>query len=219
MSNILWTKVKFCRNLKGVMFSGKITSESQEDVLKLGLDACSSCGLKGESIEALSDKVINNLIASGKLENDFASSLVNKGYASNDETNVKINGKNHIEIMAKDLNLYDAYSKAKKIDKQLCNKLHFAYSDKYGFLGPDIKNIGSGMQISAMVMLPALTKLNAVRDLPKSNDKLIFNIKPIDLQSGIYLITTGATLGYGEKQICELTSAYINNVVKREIEM
>jgi len=219
VSNVLWTKVKFMRNLHGVVFNSQITSKSQAEVLKLGIEACADCGLKSERLDALSDKVIDNLIASGKLEKGFDSNIKNKGYATNDDANVQINGENHFEIIATDENLYSAYSKAKSVDKQLCNKLHFAYSDKYGFLNPDIKNIGSGMNVSTLIMLPALSRVNAVYSLPKSNERLGFNIDLVNGESGIYLISTSESLGYSEKQICQLADTYINNVLKCEVDM
>jgi len=219
VSNVLWSKVKFVRNLHGIAFSSKITNKSKADVLKLSIDACSDCGLKSERLDAMSDKVIESLIVNGKLEKDFSANTNNKGYATDGESSVQINGKNHIEIISKDINLYNAYSKSKQIDKQLCNKLHFAYSDKYGFLNPDIKNIGSGMNISILIMLPALSQVNAISRLPKSSERLAFNIEPINIESGMYLITTGASLGYSEKQICQLTENYINNVLKCEVDM
>ena len=219
MNNILWTKVKFVRNLRGIPFGSKISSKSQADVLKLALDACAECGLKGEKLDAIGDNVLEGLIAGGKIENGFASNIKNKGFATSDTASVQINGNNHIEITSKDLNIYNSYANAKQVDKQLCNKLHFAYNDKYGFLSPDIKNIGSGMSVSALVMLPALARVNAVASLPRTSDKLRFDIECVDSKSGIYLISSGASLGYGEKQICELSKAYIDNVVKCEIEM
>ncbi|MBO5910102.1 MAG: hypothetical protein J6Q15_01190, partial [Clostridia bacterium] len=219
MSNILNTKVKFYRNLKDMAFSTTINSNSQQDLLKLGLDACTSCGLKAEQLETLSDNVINSLVASNQLEQEFVINTKYKGYASNNNASVQINGNSHIEIMANELSMQNAYANAKQVDKLLCNKLHFAYNDKYGFLNADIRRLGSGMTISTLVALPALTKLNAIKNLPKSNDKLIFNIEPINAYGGIYLITNGPSLGYSEKQICELTSSYIDKVVKCEIEM
>ena len=81
------------------------------------------------------------MLASGKLEKKFVKNISHKGYASNEDASVQINGINHIEIFATDLEILDAYSKAKQVDKMLCNKLHFSYSDKYGFLTPEVNNI------------------------------------------------------------------------------
>ena len=157
MSNIVVTKIKFERNLKGFTFN-TINHSKLDEVLKLGLDACTFCGLKAEQLSSLSESVIDSLIQTNKLERDFASNLNNKGYASNNDVSVQINGKNHIEIIASARDLFNAYANAKEVDKQLCNKLNFAYSDKYGFLNPDIRRVGSGLRIETLIMLPALTK-------------------------------------------------------------
>lgn len=216
MNNVIWTKVKFCRNLKNTWFTNRITKQQQKDVLQICLNACNECGMKGEELSKLSEDVINNLIDANKLEEDFVKNISFKGYASNDNANVQINGDNHIEIISIDENLSNSYSNAKKIDKALCNKLTFAYSDKYGFLTPNIKNIGSGMEISVLVLLPALSKINAVKSLPKYMDKLRFDIKFVN--DGVYLISTGANLGYSEKQICDLTKMYIDKIIQCEID-
>ena len=47
---------------------------------------------------------------------------------------------------------------------------------------------------------------------------MIFQIIQIDANSGLYLVSTQSNLGYSEKQICELTSEYIDKIIKCEIE-
>lgn len=219
MSNILYSKVKFARNLKDVVFNTKLDNKGKQNVLKLCLDACNECGFKGEEISKLNQSVIDNLIDANLIETDFVRDNNFKGYASNDKASVQINGLNHIEIFAVDDDLYTAYQNAKQVDKILCNKLHFAYNDRLGFLNPQVDKVGSGMSVSVVVMLPALTRLNAINNLPKSCEKLMFKIEPLNTKSGLYLITSGASLGYSEKDICNLVKTYIDNVIKCEIEM
>ena len=219
VSNILCSKVKFARNLKDTLFNTKLDNKGKQNVLKLCLDACNDYGFRAEEISKLNQSVIDNLIDANLIETGFVKDDNFKGYASNDKASVQINGLNHIEILATDGDLYTAYQNAKQVDKDLCNKLHFAYSDKLGFLNPQIDKLGSGMCVSMAVMLPALTKLNSINDLPKSCEKLIFKIEPLNVKSGLYLITSGASLGYSEKDICNLTKTYIDNVIKCEVEM
>ncbi|MBQ3503053.1 MAG: hypothetical protein IJA72_05285, partial [Clostridia bacterium] len=219
MNNVIGTKVKFSRNLKDAKFVINSTHAERVETLKLCLNAVNDCGLKGEELINISDSVLENMLMSGKVEMAFASNLTNKGYASNQDVNIEINGKNHIEIFSENKDVFTAYSNAKEIDKKLCNKLNFAYSDKYGFLTPDLKYLGSGMSIECKVLLPALTRINAILNLPKANEKLIFNIKRLDENEELYLISTNGNLGYSEKQICELTHAYIDKIVKFEIEI
>ena len=218
MNNIVYTKVKFVRNLKNCNFESNIYDRQQVDILNLCMDAINSCGLKSVKLSELGNNVVDNLLARELLERDFVYECFNKGYANKDNTTIQINSRNHIEIFAIENNIFEAYSMAKEIDKKLCNKLNFAYSDKYGFLTPDIKNIGSGMSVEIKVMLPALAKIGALDKLPNVNDKLGFDIKCLDRKSGLCVIITRATLGYTEKQICELSKTYIDKLLQLEVE-
>lgn len=217
MSSI-YTKVKFVRNLKDHNFESNIYDDEQKQILDLSLNALNQIGVKGMPLTQASKDVIDSLVAQGLLEQEFASYTPNRGLASINNTIIQINNNNHIEIIAKDINIVNAYNSAKDIDKKLCNKLNFAYSDKYGFLAPNIKDIGSGLTIEFKVILPSLAQIGALNKIPKAIDKLMFNITCLDRQSGMCIITTQATLGYSEKQVCELAQNYLDKIIKLEIE-
>ncbi|MFQ6723850.1 MAG: hypothetical protein ACLRFE_00765 [Clostridia bacterium] len=217
MNNLVSSKVKFSRNLKDAKFVTTASNIEKAQYLDLCLKAVNDCGLKGDKLDNISN-IIDNLIKTDKIEQDFVTSLAGKGYASNEDVVVQINNQSHIEILSQGIDLFTSYSNAKQIDKKLCNKLNFAYNDKYGFLGADLQSLGSGLNIECKVMLPALNQINAIKMLPKANDKLLFEIKCLDEDSGLYLISTKGNLGYSEKQICELTYSYIDKVIKYEIQ-
>lgn len=218
MSNIISTKVKFVRNLQDVKFETNIDNSNKSQVLKLCLEATNACDLKGMPLNDMSESVINNLLTREMIEPEFVYNCNSQGFANLDNVAIQINGKNHIEIFAKNTDIFTSYEKAKEIDKKLCNKLHFAYSDKYGFLTPDIKNLGSGMSVEIKLILPALAQIGALNKLPTINEKLNFDLTCLDRQSGLCVISTIATLGYTERQICELTKDYIDKIEKLEIE-
>ena len=89
----------------------------------------------------------------------------------------------------------------------------------YGFLSPELDKIGCGMYTETLVILPALSQSNSIKSIPQYCDKLRFKIYQINNQNSVYLIRSDAALGYNEKQICEFTSQYVNNIIKCEIEM
>lgn len=219
MSNIISSKVKFMRNFKGISFNTNTNAKALNDVLKLSLDACKQCGLKAEALGKINNEVLTNLVDTSVLEKDFVRDIKYKGCATNDNVTIQINGINHIEIFSSDNDIFNAYNNAKTVDKMLCNKLNFLYSDRYGFLTPELDKIGCGMQSETLVVLPALTQTNAIKNLPQYCDKLGFKIYQISDKNSLYLIVSNTSLGYTEKQICELTSQYVNNVIKCEIEV
>ena len=218
MSNLIYCKVKFVRNLKDAAFETNITNKQQKDILKLCLTTINDCGFKCVELKDVDNKVIDNLLAHDLIENDFVYTKTNQGYANQDNVTIQINNENHVEIIAKDCDVYNAYKNAKSIDKILCNKIHFAYNDKYGFLTPNVKNIGSGMSVEFKIILPALSQIGVLSKIPRAHEKLRFDIRCIDRQSGLCEITTQATLGYTENQICELTKSYINKIIQLEVE-
>lgn len=217
MNNLISTKIKFIRNLKGYNFQSNISSDAQNQITNICFKALESCNLKPVGLIEMNKKVIDTLLSQDLIEYEFVNNYSNQGVANIDNITIQINGKNHVEILSKNGDILDAYSNAKNIDKKLCTKLNFAYSDKYGFLSPDIKNIGSGISIESKVILPALAHEGVIDKLPNVNDKLAFNIQCIDYKSGLCIITTGATLGYTEKQVCERVQDYINKLVQLEI--
>lgn len=219
MSNIISAKVKFSRNLKGSKFTVNSSQSEQTESLNLCLNAINSCGLKAEQMTNISDNVLESMLEAESVEKEFVQNSNIKGYASNQDVSIQINGRSHVEVFSQGADIFTAYSNAKEVDTKLCNKLNFVYSDKYGFLSPDIKSLGTGISIECKILLPALTKVNAIKTLPRASEKLLFSIECLDSDCGLYIISTNGNLGYTEKQICEITHAYINKIIKLEVEM
>ncbi len=205
MSNIVLTKVEFARNVKEFAFKPKLSNIQRNKLLNLIKQTCEDCGL----VE-IKDELQEYLLAKHLINSHIAYCDKSKKVA------VEVLGEEHISIDSIDSNIYTAYEHAKKLDKLFCDKLHFMYDDKLGFLSSNVQKIGSGMQISVKILLPALSKLEALNMLPKSQDKLRFEV--ISLNNDVYLIKSGASLGYSEKEICKLTSDYIDKVLKYELE-
>lgn len=218
MNNIVKAKVKFVRNLKGVNFEPNMSKSDHKRVLDMCFDIFEKCGFKCAKLKDISTSTLDKMLNGGILEKDFVDKYINQACGNNESLTIQINGKNHVEIFAIGDNIYEVYEMAKKVDKQACDKLNFAYNDKYGFLTSDIKNIGSGMNIEVDVMLPAISKIYMIESLPKVNDKLSFNLNIVNTNCGLVRVSTQGTLGYTEKQICELTNAYIDKLIKLEIE-
>lgn len=205
MSNIVLTKVEFNRNVKDYAFKPKLSVIKRNKLVSLIEQTCEDCGLYkcGEDKQEyiLEKLLINNHICYIDKSNMVAVEVLNT---------------EHLTISSVSKDIYNAYEYAKKLDKAFCDKLHFMYDDKLGFLTSDITKLGTGMQVSVKLLLPALTKLEALNMLPKSQDRLRFKIT--NLGNSVYLITSGASLGYSEKEICKLTSEYIDTILKYESE-
>lgn len=72
---------------------------------------------------------------------------------------VHINGDDHLRIVSADWsgrNPYTAYLRAVKMMRWLDSALPFSRSRQWGFLSPSPRNVGTGMELSALVKLPFL---------------------------------------------------------------
>lgn len=216
MSNIVTTKVEFCRNVKGFPFCSKL-GDNQSALLELIFNTCKDVKLATTNLSDVNDEVVDNLKAKFLLDKNFTMNTFS-AFASNltNDAFVEIGNIDHIRIGGLGENIYTAYDKAKKLDKQFCNKLNFMYNDKYGFLTPNLQNIGSGIIVKVYVMLPAITKLNIQSMLKKACEKMMFSV--VNLSNGLYEVCSGANLGLTEKQVLEHTDNYIKKILKLEQE-
>ncbi|MCP4549055.1 MAG: hypothetical protein GY835_21575 [bacterium] len=62
-----------------------------------------------------------------------------------------------IRCRASGLNLEDAWMQADRIDNALEERLDFAFSENFGYLSPDPRHTGTGLEISCLLHLPALS--------------------------------------------------------------
>ena len=90
MNNIIQTKIKFSRNLKGFKFESNIDDIEQQEVLKLCLKAVNDCGLKCVELKDLSKNVIDNLLAREVMEREFVYSSYNQGIANDKDLIIQI---------------------------------------------------------------------------------------------------------------------------------
>lgn len=204
MSNIILTKVSFAKNVKGFNFKPKLNNTQRSKLLNQIDEVCKDFNFNECSVD---DNELLQL------------KLVNSPITYTDKSNqalIEVLSGEHLNIGCVNSDIYSAYENAKKLDKMFCDKVHFVYDDKLGFLTSNLDLLGSGLQVGIKIMLPAIHKLEALKMLPKSQEQLKFDIT--DLNNGVYLITTGANLGYSEKDVCKLTNDYLDKIMKYEIE-
>lgn len=216
MNNIVSAKVKFCRNIKGFPFCSKLGSQ-QNSLLDLALKTCNQLNLSTTNLNDVGDDVIDNLKAKRMLDKDYVVTNCS-GFATNSTNDgfVQVGYIDHIRVGGLGENIYSAYDNAKNLDKQLCNKLSFMYTDKYGFLTPKLANLGSGIRVSVYVMLPAIERLNFTQIFKKACDKMAFEVA--NLSNGLYQISTVGNLGFTEKQVLENTENYLKKIINLEME-
>ena len=136
---------------------------------------------------------------------------------------VIINNEDHINIQSvyPGLNIYKAYKKVIKIEKNLEKKFDFAFDKNLGYLTASPFNLGTALRVHVIAHLPVLVLSSEIDDLLKRMDRVGCQVKGYfieqsDTSGNLFEIFNESTLGRSEEDILEEVKAICLNIVEEE---
>lgn len=114
-----------------------------------------------------------------------------------------------------------AMSVGSELNKMLEQEADFAYSKELGYLTACPTNVGTGMRMSVMMHLPAITKMNATGSIYNTLSRMGFTVRGIygegsEALGDVYQVSNEVTLGLGEAEILEKLDVVASQVIKTE---
>lgn len=221
------TRISFLRNIGEFKFDLKNDEEIEklENKIKDNLFSI-GYGLKFLKLKDMDDITKKSLVEKSLITPEFAFKRGKTGsILINDDENIciMIGGKDHlnIQVFNTGLDLENTLNLAIEIDEKIGDSLGYAISKKYGYLTSSPSNIGTGLNASAIVYLPALTKTRNTRKIFDVITSFGMSIKGINNdnnqnQGYIYKISNKQTLGITEKEIIKNLKVIINTVIEQE---
>ena len=226
---VFLSKVSLYRNIEGYRFSSCAPDKEKTEILDL----------LREGIKTLQD--FDNVFPLMELldfEKEFLferhfipESLIQNGIhsavAPNSAQNniLLINADEHLQIssISSGLKIQEPYSECDQIDDILNTEFEFSYDKKLGFLTSSPKRVGTGLEISVFVYLPAVVIIGVVSDLMEDLEKNNYSMDGTYLDGGgvmgsLFRVQNEFTLGVSEENIIEKTNIQINNVIQKEID-
>ncbi len=94
----------------------------------------------------------------------------------------------------------DAYKQAKMVEETLKNKITMVYSDNYGYLTSDLKNIGNGLKLACKFALPGIRAIGKVEQVKQNVQKFGFSLNNTD-DDDVFELTTLCNLGYTASEV------------------
>lgn len=221
---IMYSKAVLMRNLAHVPYPIKMNDETKRTVVKK-VFAC----IKNSPLAQEFDLINTSDISKAKALSYSEKDLISDGFAKqnssfllskNEDVSISINEEDHIKInsFASGQNIEEAYNKANDIDDIFIKGLHIAFSDKYGFLTSSPFNLGTGLNVSVVLHLPALANKGIMSKLSTTVSKLGFVLKEM-YEGGagdFYILTNTVTLGITEKNAVDNLNAVCNQIVAQE---
>ena len=227
---IFSTRVRFARNLQGFSFPNRSEPRQLAEIRRLALAAAKETGLfpRGHfiKVEALSALEKGFLVERHHVSHALASSVLPSGAAvSNDEDlSVMVNEEDHLRLQCLHAGfaIEEAFRSALKLDEELGRALPFAYGSRFGFLTACPTNTGTGMRVSCLAHLPALSRLGSMPQVLENLSHLGVTARGIYgegtyVLGDFYQISNATCLGRSEEEFCRNIDRVIRNLIRQEI--
>jgi len=172
------------------------------------------------------DKItLNSLVERHLVSKEFISDTQKRAVILNNDCtlSVMINEEDHLRIQGFSFgnDIKRAYEIAKNIEEKIGGSLEYSMHNKFGYLTACPTNTGSGMRVSVMLHLPALTKLGYMAKL--LSDAATFGISIRGLygentaaQGSIYQISNQRTMGMTDEEIISNVEKIVKNIIIQE---
>lgn len=225
---VVSTRVRLVRNLKGFKFVNKSSKEEQEKILNTVKDIVPSLGfgLKYIDLDDLDDVTKLSLVEKHLISPEFAiNNSVKKAVIMNSEENISImlNEDDHIklQVFSTGQELENLTNFIIELDEKLGNAIDYAYSKKIGYLSSSPINVGTGMEASVIVHLPALTLTGNLSKVLRIVNNFGMSIKGVNGEGtqnpgDLYQIANNQTIGITEKEIMASVRDITEKIIEQE---
>ncbi len=220
-------RIRFLRNLGGFKFNlnkkediEKIENKVKDNLYQIGY------GLKLLKLADMDDITKMSLVEKNLISPDFALKKAKTGsILINDEENIciMIGGKEHLclQVFSSEMDLENTLDLAIELDEKIGNCLGYAINKKYGYLTSTLNDVGTGLKVSVMLHLPALSKTKNIRKILEAVDGFGMNIRGIygenvGTQEYMYQISNKQTLGITEKEIVKNVQIISKQIIEQE---
>lgn len=223
-SIVISSRVRFARNLKEYKFPVAMTKKEAEEVIELSqnlLDKKTNL----IKLSLLDDLTLNSLVERHLVSKEFLLDKAKKALLLNEDCSlsIMINEEDHLRIQgfASGNDVKKAYDIAKEAESKIGEKLEYAESDKFGYLTACPTNVGSGLRVSVMLHLPALTKLGYISKLLQDVATFGITIRGMygentAARGDVYQVSNQKTMGYTDEEIIANVEKIVASIVKQE---
>jgi len=138
---------------------------------------------------------------------------------------IMINEEDHIRLQVIDsgLQIDKLWNIINEIDDRLGDRVRYAFSDEWGFLTACPSNVGTGLRVSIMLHLPALSMTKEGERILSSVANMGFAVRGIYGEGtkntgAFYQISNDATLGQSEQEIIDQIQSVAMQIITYERE-
>ena len=215
---VISSRIRLARNLADFPFATRATEADRtavEQVLHERIDSLKDAGeMLGESfyfnVNEMPDidrmfLVERQLISREHAESDGSRSVV---FDHGERYSVMINEEDHlrIQVMQSGFDLNAAWEQADRLDDLIEQHVTYAFNERIGYLTACPTNVGTGVRVSVMLHLPALSITRQIEKVFKSLHKINLAVRGLygegsQAMGDFYQISNQVTLGLTEEEL------------------
>ncbi|HOK01160.1 MAG TPA: hypothetical protein PKX79_10460 [Spirochaetota bacterium] len=162
-----------------------------------------------------------NIITSEMESGDNSAVIIDK----DKDGTILINDTDHfrIQVIKSGFQLHKAFMVAETLDDELNKFVPYTFLDTLGYLSPDPLRCGTGLKVSLILHLPALTILKRISDLVPFVKDGGFQIGGTlagsgRIVGGLYLLSNKVKFGLSEVEVLDAADDIANRIIKLEDE-
>lgn len=225
---VVSSRIRLARNIIEYPFETRCSKKENEEIVNKIKEVLPSIGygLKILKLKDMDDITKMSLVEKRLVSPDFVMNKNDIGaIAINEEENIciMINEEDHLrlQVFAPGFEIEELLKLMVEIDTKFGKALNYAYNDKYGYLTACPTNVGTGMRVSVMVHLPALTKTGNIQKVLHIINNFGMNIRGIygegsKAEGDMYQISNKQTLGVSEEEIINNMKIIVEKIIEQE---
>jgi len=211
---ILSTRVRLARNLDRHAFPERASEAELMDVREVILSAMAKSNyLTNALVVRMEDAgaVTRDVLAERRLiSSDLARAPVGRAavIGEREVVSAMVNEEDHLRLQCirSGLTSLDAWRLTERIDSELDRNLQYSFSSDWGYLTACPTNVGTGVRVSVLAHLVALSRAGKIAQVLRSVSKLGLSVRGFYGEGsaalgGFFQVSNQATLGQSEEDI------------------
>jgi len=226
---VISSRIRLARNISGYPFISKATEQDRQRIEEAVDRAVKNVHEKDDlyvvDLEPLSQLQRQMLVERQLISREIAETAGPRAvYIANDESySIMVNEEDHLRMHALTcgLNLHIVWDRINTLDDHLESHIPYAFSKELGYLTACPTNVGTGMRVSVMMHLPALSIAQEIDKVFRGLSKLNLAVRGIYGEGSqalgeFYQISNQITLGRSEAELIEQVQEIVERIVQYE---
>jgi len=220
------SRVRIARNIRKYNFTNRISKQEESKLIEDIQNVVKNINeAKLLMLKDIDDITLNSLVERHLVSKEFITNIQNRAVILNNDCtlSVMVNEEDHLRIQGFSFgnDVKKAYEVAKEVEEKIGEKLEYAKNDKFGYLTACPTNVGSGIRVSVMLHLPALTKLGYISKLLSDAGAFGIAIRGMygentAARGDIYQISNQKTMGMTDSEIIANVEKIVSSIITQE---